>query len=370
MSRRIFISCFLLLTSGAQAGETSLGVFVEATEGSEPALAIEPQYSLKGNVEGIKVEFDSKASLEFVAAGDHFNDALIDLQANAMVTLSPRVSLAADAAHVLDRDYDETFSPDFAAIDTKHSISGSLSLETSLDVMRITLDAGASTTLHQDLQRIGISDFDRSAQDYVQPEFAAHLTLLTDKEINPFVEVAYAGRHYFETRDIQGSRRDFAGPEFIAGFEIESATLSGQVAAILAWRNHAEDGVERQLILGPYVDLTWHLNAESEFIFAAASSLAQESNGAVSVHPVHAMHIEAKTAPSDAVELGSTIDFKYEDFAGRGGTLTIAPEVSVTWSPQKNISLIAGAGGEWTKESGAAGTFEASAKAGVKFGLN
>ncbi len=353
----------------AQA-ETGAGFFLKASDSAEPAFAFEPDHSLKSSVDGIAFDGSVKGSFEYVPSSEQLDDVQVGAKAMVTAEFSPVAKLVADGSYDYDRDYDAEFSPLFAAIDTSHRFAGNLSLEAMIDTARLTLDGGATTLLHEDLHRIGFSDFDRGAQDYIEPEVAARIAFLAKHRVHPFVETAYVRRFYFEDRDVLRRHRGFSGPEFIAGFEVETATVSAQIAAIYAWRDHDQAGVGDRSVLGPYIDVTWRPDGKSEIIFAAASSLVQESNGDVAVYPVHGLHVEGKTALNDAVELGAVVDFKYEDVAGPGGTLTVTPDVSATWKLQDSIAVIASVGGEWTKDPGTRGSFTTSARLGVRFALD
>jgi hypothetical protein len=353
----------------AHAG-TSTGFFIEASDGADPALVFVPEVSVQGSANGFAFEGSGKGSIDYVPSTARLDDVQAGVKAKATAEISPHATFVVDGSYDFDRDFDEGFSPLFAAIDSSHTFAGNLNFETMIGSERLTLDAGATSLLHEDLHRIGFSNFDRAAQDYIEPEVAARIAFLAKSELHPFVEAAYVRRTYFEENDVLGRHRGFGGPEFIAGFEVETTTVSAQIAAIYSWRNHDEAGVGDRSILGPYVDLTWRPDATSEVIFAVASSLVQESNGDVSVYPVHAMHAEGKTALNDAVEVGAVVDVKYEDFAGPGGTLTVTPDVSMTWQVKDNIAVIASVGGEWTKHQGANGSFTTSAKLGFRFALD
>ncbi len=239
-------------------------------------------------------------------------------------------------------------------------------METTYNDMRLTLDLGAKSSFHDDLQRIGIRPFDRATQDYVEPEAAARLTFPASSEVSPFIEVAYVGRHYFRDKDVLGRHRDMGGPEFIAGVELETISLSGQIAAIYAWRDLAKTGIARQSIGGPYVDLEWRANQNIKLIFAAASNLVQDSSGPVAAYPIHAAHAEAKLTLDETVMIRPSVGIKYENFSGPGGTLTVTPELLVEVSPNDRLTWVGSVGGEWSKSTGSARTFDASAKIGLR----
>ncbi len=367
MYRLCWFVLWLASFAAVVPAETSVGIFIDAAD--EPAFAFEPEYSMQYSADDLVFEGSSKAVITLVPEMERLDDVQVGAKAIATYGLSPTAKLIFDVAYDFDRDFDADFSPRFAAIDSTHRFSGNVSFETMIGNARLTLDAGASALVHENLQRIGISDFDRGAQDYIEPEVAMRVAFPATGPVRPFVEAAYVRRSYFEESDLLGRQRGFGGPEFIAGVEIETARVSAQIAAIWAWRNQDEAGVGETSIFGPYVDLTWRPDDRSEVIFAAASSLVQESNGDVSVYPVHAMHIEAKTGLTELWELGAITDIKYEDVAGAGGTLTVTPEVTATWNVQNNIAVIGGIGGEWTKVTGAKGEFSASAKVGFRIGL-
>jgi Putative beta-barrel porin 2 len=356
-------------TSFAHAG-TSASIFLGTSDVADPSFTFETELSAQRSAKGIAFEGSGKGSIDYVPSAERIDDVQAGSKAMMTVEVSPLAKLIVDAGYDYDRDFDEGFSPQFAAIDSTHRFAGNVSFETMIDTARLTLDAGATVVLHDDLQRIGFGDFDRAAQDYVEPEVAARIAFLARNKVHPFVEAAYVSRAYLEERDILGRQRGFGGPEIIAGFEVETVTISAQIAAIYAWRNHDEAGVGDQSILGPYIDVTWRPDDKSELVFAAGSSLVQESNGSVSVYPVHAMHIEGKTALSDSVDFGAVVDFKYEDVAGPGGTLTVTPDVSATWKIQDNIAFVAGIGAEWTKHYGTKGFLTASANFGVRIALD
>jgi hypothetical protein len=337
---------------------------------SGPVLMAQSELSLQQSITKTEYEISNKASLEFLMSGPLLADALIENSAKVSTSGSTGSTLTIDVSHTLDRDYDDGFSPDFAAVDTKHTFNGNINLERTFKDVRMTLDAGAKTVLHQDLVRIGFSSFDRAAQDYFEPEVAARFAFLPDKTVNPFFELAFVGRQYFNRRDVLRRDRDFQGPEIIAGVEIWTEKLSGQLAVIHAWRKLAESGAGRTSVTGPYIDLTWRPTTRTEIIFAAASSFAQESSGDIAIYPIHAAHVEMAASLTDDFRLATAVDVKYEDFADGGGTLTITPDITATWSLHKNVDIIAAVGGEWSKSPATAATLELSAKAGVKFNLN
>ncbi len=372
MTRAALISALLFLVCGTQAraDENGVTLFLATAENDTLSVVFEPEYSFKRSVHGLDVEAGGSGSLELAGTGPLIGDALVESQAKLTSTLLSGATLTVDGSHVLDRDYEAAFSPTFAAIDTVHTLNGNITFEKTFAAFRMTLDAGATSVLYQDLDRIGFGTFDRATQDHIDPEVAARFAYMPDETVSPFVELAYVGRHYFKPHDAAGRVRDFAGPEFIAGVERNGAKFSGQFATIYAWRDHAAAGVADRAVFGPYIDLTWKPDENTELIFAIASSLAQESSGDVSVYPVHSAHMEMTSTLTDDLRLGTTFDLKYEDFAGAGGTLTLTPEITATWSLRNNLAFVASVGGEWSKSPATAARFDFSAKAGVRVSLH
>ncbi len=366
---RFFLALPLACCGVAAWAETRAGAFIDVSEDGGVAFILEPEFAVNHAFGNLAIEGLGHAAIAYALETDRLDDIQFGTKIKASINFSPTTKLVGDFSYDFDRDFDANFSTDFAVIDTTHRLSGYFSLDMMIEEARLTLDAGVSTLVHEDLQRIGFSVFDRAARDYFEPETAVRLAFFVNDAVHPFVEAAYVNRVYFEPSDTAGRQRGFSGPEILAGLEVETAAVSAQIAAIHAWRDHDETGVGDRSIFGPYVDVSWRPDTNSEVIFAVASSLVQDSSGAVSVYPVHSMHLEGKTEVNDALGLGAGVDIKFEDFSGPGGTLTVLPEFSATWRFRDNFAVIAAVGGEWVKDAGAEGAFTASARIGIQLGL-
>lgn len=336
------LAALLLARSGNAAGG-SLGAALEVDQNGDAAAILSGTYTFWHKHHGGSSKYVFEGNSEWLLDEARFADA--DFTAEVALEHGS-VSTAVhtfDAAYRLQRDFDAEYSPVFAAIDTDHVIEAFAGVRKQLGSAALALDAGSLVKLHEDLDRIGFSKFDRGTQDFAAPEAALRLGLGNPRWWRPFFEVAYVARIYLDDSDLAGRNRNMHGPEFIAGFEIERDRFSAQAGIIYLHRSFAEPQVADAEAIGPYIDLSYKPDPKTEVIFAAATRLDQETTGSPRAHPVYASRIEFKREMEDGLSLIATGDAEFEDRWGKGGDLTLSGAIELRWSHTRSLTWIAAA---------------------------
>lgn len=242
----------------------------------------------------------------------------VDIEYSAAIT--DETTITSDLSYDFEREVSAATAVALAHIETQHDVGSSVGLLWRSDYLLVNADVSGSVSIFDDFEVIGLGDFDRGFRDYVDYEAAVRLAFLNQSKIFPFIEFAYVGRKY-----IDSARPNFVGPELIAGIEVEGVEFSGQLAAIVAYRE--QDGGEDHLLLGPYIDVTWRPSDASEVIFAVGSSFAQESIGSQDVYEVLSGSIVFNDNVTDALRAEFKLDAALENDPGPGKTFTLDPSL-------------------------------------------
>jgi hypothetical protein len=345
----------------------SLGTKLD--EDGELGFIIGPALAFHAAPKNISVDAKFDTSLELLPLEQDLGDVSSETAIELVKRVSAKTQVKATGnylfEHTSDSD-DEGVSP---TIENDHTITGSFELGHFFDVGILTLGLDGLALLHQDSKAENGEKRDRSAQDYVEPQFSARWSFLNDIAVYPFFEVAYVNRRYMSDRDRQGRRRHMQGPEFIAGVELEGDRLSGQIAAIYLTRNYREPGLGETSAFGPYIDLTWRPNAVTEIVVAAAVSIDQESLGKVQGIPVYGFHAEFNHELRDDLSFGAIVDATYEDDKGLPDIFTITPELSLAWQLQSNIAWTTKLSASWEKQRHQTGDFSGVVTMGFEIRL-
>lgn len=324
-------------------------------------LAPKTSYHCNGPVE--QLEIDADATLDFPPQDGVWGESTADASMSFERFLRDDLLLTLDAAYGFERSTDESISGANLTSDD-HTIEAWAGLEWEFAPITFNLDAGAVSVLHGKMQREDGERFDRSAQDYFEPEIALRMSVGPEELWQPFVEIAYGGRRYLAERSLTGVRRQLSGPEIIAGIQTEQKHVQGQIAAIFLVRNYAEGGTDSTTVIGPYIDVTWTPYERTQFHLAAAATIDHETTGGVAGDPYYSSKLDISYELGEDLTLLGSSSFEFEDEAGPGGTLTVTPDVKVTWQYSNSAAFIAGAGVSWEKSFGTDPSIAATLRAG------
>lgn len=310
-----------------------------------------------------EIEFTSDQTLDYRPEDGSWGESTADESVSYEAQLGEDMLLTLDATYGYERLLDENVAGAQLASDD-HTLEGSVGLEWDAESLSFKFDIGAQAELHSQTLRDDGMRFDRSRQDYIEPEVALRIAAGDEDDWQPFIELAYVARSYFSDTSLTGVHRHMAGPEFIAGIQKDGKFIDGQLAAILLVRDYAEQGVQSPPVIGPYVDVTIKPNDRTEIIFAAAAQIDQETTGDIRGNPFYSSKLDISYKASEDVKLLGAASFEFEDEPGRGGKITVTPEFKLTWQYSPSIALIAGAGVSWEKSEGDATETSATLQAG------
>ncbi len=352
----------------AQAGaKCNLSASLESgvKQSSEPAqsLLLKPKAAYLCKRSGSELEIKSGAVLDYRTDDGSWGESTADQTVSFERQIEEDITLTLDAAYAYARILDESISGARLTSDD-HTIEASAGLEWEWEAFTLKFDAGAASELHGRMRREDGQTTGRQTQDYIEPEVALRISAGPRESWQPFIEFAYMGRHYFSDRSRAGLRRHMAGPEFIAGVQTERKTFEGQIAAILLARGYAEEGVDSPPVIGPYIDLTWKPDALTEITFAAAAQIDQEETGEIRGDPFYSAKLDVSYQAAERLKVMGSAGVEYDDDPGRGGTLTITPELKLTWQYRPAAALILGAGLSWERDGHMDETVSATLQAG------
>ena len=367
------VSILLLMLPATGAAETSgctttasLETGITWRSESSHSLLLKPNGTYLCKRPGRQLEIKSDATIDYRPEEGTWGESTADESISYEKHLGEDLALTLDAAYGYERILDENASGARLA-SNDHTIEASAGMEWEVNPFTFKLDIGVESEWHSMTRRDDGVSFDRSRQDYIEPEVALRISAGREDAWQPFVEVAYMGRRYVSDRSLTGLRRHMAGPEFIAGVQKEGDHIEGQIAAILLARSYAERGVHSPAVIGPYVDITLKPDDRTEITFAAAAQIDQETTGDIRGNPFYSSKLAISYQAAEDLKLLGSASFEFDDEAGRGGTLTIAPELKLTWQYSPNAALVAGAGISWEKSADETAAISATLQAGWSF---
>jgi hypothetical protein len=278
---------------------------------------------------GYKIEFTGGATLPLYQSEAKLGDASLNGEMALTANISKTLTLRADMYYDFERDVTDIDT------DTSHSPGAAVGFDLVTEDLRFVGDVAATLSL---FEQAGF-------RDYIDTEVA--LRMVKERgPFRPFAEVAFVSREYLEN-----DGRNFSGPEFIAGVELNLASVTGQVGAIVAQRSEA-DGDDRWLF-GPYLEVTWKPAEGTELLFALASGFEQESIGSSDVYEVLSGTIELEQDVSDVLATTLTLEMAIENDPGPDKTVIIDPSILVEYDMAETRTLMLRAAASFEGEPGA-----------------
>jgi Putative beta-barrel porin 2 len=279
-------------------------------------------------------------------------DALVKIEWHAETGLSQQTELELDADYAFDRDRGE-------AVKQFHTLGADIGLEHRFDGLTLKSDVGVESQLFEDTTQKGFRPLDRSHEDLLDTEAALRLTFLNTAQFRPFVEAAYVRRDYLLQPD-----RGYVGPELIGGVTFSGFNLTGDAGLILLLRT-ANDGTQRHLV-GPYVDLKWHVQPGSEVSLGLGAGLDQDTSGPAELFSRYSGRLEILQDVTSNLKLSFVMDAIHENRA-EAWERELTPTLTLTRSSGQGTSLYGAAGLTLNKIEGLPSTTDPNFEVGMKW---